>query len=488
MESIWSKTEKLPKREPLPGSISVDTAVIGGGMAGILTSYQLQRRGVETVVLEAEQVGSGQTKNTTAKITSQHGLKYHRLICDFGEAKARQYAEWNERAIGEYETLVTDLQIPCGFRRLPSYLYTTKRIIDLQKEEKAARKLGIPAEICKAEELPFPGAICLRFPNQAQFHPLQFLNAVSRKVPVFENTKALRVSGHQVITDHGTVSARNIVFASHYPFPIYPGFYFARLYQERSYVLALKGVKELSGMYYGIDSDGFSLRSAEGCLLLGGGAHRTGKSPQEDPYMKLKKAAKQYWPQSETAAAYSAQDCMPLDGVPYIGRFSMTKPYWYAATGFGKWGMTGSMAAACLLSEEIVGKSRKTIFSPRRFPAAALPSLGKNVLESGKGLLKEILYLPGKEFDWLPPGQGAVIRHCGKKRGAYKDETGKVYLVSVRCPHLGCQLEWNASEKSWDCPCHGSRFDYSGKLIDNPAQIDLKCGQTLSEKENSRPH
>lgn len=477
MESIWSKTEQMPEREPLSGNITVDAAVIGGGMAGILTAYQLRKRGMDAVVLEAKRVGSGQTKNTTAKITSQHGLIYHRLLRRFGEKKAREYADANEEAIEEYRRIVKEKKIDCMFEQMPAFLYAVKRTEALRQESAAARRLGIDAEICKIQELPVPGAHGLRFPKQAQFHPLRFLKAVSGEIPVFENTHAVRVYPHSVQTDRGTVSARHIVFATHYPFQNYPGFYFVRMHQERSYVLALEGAQPLHGMYYGIDPDGLSFRSAGDQVLLGGGAHRTGKAPQISAYDTLRKQAQAFWPQCRVASAYSAQDCVTLDGVPYVGRFSPTRPDWYVATGFGKWGMTGSMVAARLLSEEIAGQrtGRKSVFSPRRFPpAAALPSLGKDVLQSGKGLLKQILYLPGKEFDWLAPGQGAVIRHCGKKRGAYKDETGAVYLVSTRCPHLGCQLEWNGTEKSWDCPCHGSRFTYRGELIDNPAQTGLR--------------
>lgn len=477
MESIWSKTEQLPSRQTLPGSLTVDTAVIGGGMAGILTAYELKERGVETVVLEAETVGSGQTKNTTAKITSQHGPIYHRLLKRFGESKAREYAQRNEDAVQAYGDLVKKLRIDCNFQPVPSFLYTRRRKDLLRQECAAARRLGIDAELCGIRGIPIKYAEGLRFPSQAQFHPLKFLSAVSRKVPVFEHTPVERVKKHAAITARGTVTAKNIVFATHFPFQNFPGLYFARMYQERSYVLALENAPELSGMYYGIDSDGLSMRSFERQLLLGGEGHRTGKSPRLSAYEALRKKAAELWDGCRVTAAYSAQDCITLDGVPYIGRFSLVRPNWYAATGFGKWGMTGAMAAAQLISEEIADKKagESSIFSPRRFlPAAGWKNLGRNTLESGKGLLKEILYLPGKEFDWLPPGQGAVIRHCGKKRGAYRGEQGTVYLVSTRCPHLGCQLEWNGDEKTWDCPCHGSRFDFRGNLIDNPAQTGLK--------------
>lgn len=476
MESIWRETEQLPDRAPLPGNITVDTAVIGGGMAGILIAYELRKRGVEAVVLEADQVGSGQTGNTTAKITSQHGLCYHRLLKRFGESKAREYARKNETAIQEYGNIVRELNIDCMFEPAPAFLYTQQREEELRMECAAARRLGIDAELCKIEGIPVKYANGLRFSSQAQFHPLKFLSAVSRQVPVYEHTLVEQVKKHEILTKRGTVSARNVVFASHFPFQNFPGFYFARMHQERSYVLALENAQELSGMYYGIDSGGLSMRSVGKQLLLGGGSHRTGKSPQLSAYDTLREKAEELWRGCRVTAAYSAQDCITSDGVPYIGRFSHTRPNWYVATGFGKWGMTGAMVAARQIGEEISGEcfQNSSIFFPGRLPVLpAWKNLGKDVLESGKGLLKEILYFPGKEFDWLPPGQGAVIRYCGKKRGAYKDENGAVYLVSVRCPHLGCQMEWNNDEKSWDCPCHGSRFDFHGNLLDDPAQTDL---------------
>lgn len=476
MESLWSKTASLPPRDPLPGNITADAAVIGGGMAGVLIAYQLKQRGIEAVVLEAERVGSGQTKNTTAKIIAQHGLIYARLLNRFGAERAGEYARANQEAVEEYGRIVQKEKIDCMFQRLPAYLYAQRCAALLEEERNAALRLGIEAELTLVTELPLESARALVFPNQAQFHPLLFLGALSEKVPVFEHTRAVRVYPHRVETDRGTVWARKIVFATHYPFVNFPGLYFARMHQERSYVLALEGPPELSGMYYGIEPSGLSFRSAGKTMLLGGGSHRTGEWSGESAYGKLRKRAAAFWPDCRETAAWSAQDCKTLDGAPYVGKFSPSRPDWYVATGFGKWGMTGSMTAALRLSEEIAGKAfPKSIFSPRRFPIrAALPNLCKDLGKSVKGLSKEILYFPGKEFDRLAPGEGAVIRWCGKKRGAYKDEKGVVYLVSVRCPHLGCQLEWNPDELSWDCPCHGSRFDYRGNLIDNPAQCGLR--------------
>lgn len=477
MESIWSKTEKLPEHPALPGNMEVDAAVIGGGLAGVLTAYFLKRQGVEAVVLEADRLGSGQTQNTTAKITSQHGLIYDRLLRQFGGVRARQYADAQQEAVEEYERVTREEGIDCMLERLPAVLYTETSPEKLEQEYDAAARLGLPAELLQETELPFPVKRALRFTGQAQFHPLMFLRGILEKIEVYEKTRVQKVEDHAILTDRGVVSARHIVFASHYPFQNFPGFYFMRMHQKRSYVLALEGPPKLEAMYYGVDPGGLSFRSAGRLALLGGGGHRTGENREGGRYEMLWRKAREFWPSCRPAAAYSAQDCMTLDGVPYVGRFSRTKPYWYAASGFQKWGMTNSMAAAKLLSRQISGECRQksSVFSPRRFVAsAAVPTLVREAGKSAKGLLKEILYLPGKEFDRLPKGQGAVIRHCGKKRGAYRAEDGTVYLVSVRCPHLGCQLEWNPDEKSWDCPCHGSRFDYRGDLLDGPAQIGLK--------------
>lgn len=477
MKSIWSKTVEMRPREKLPGSITADAAVIGGGMAGILTAYQLRRRGIDAVVLEAETVGSGQTKNTTAKVTVQHGLLYDKLIRQQGEGRAAEYARRNREAIDEYQRIIEEKRIDCMWERLPACLYTWQRGSELRAEYEATRRLGIPGELTQVSEGPYRGAEALMFPEQAQFHPLRFLKELSEGVTVYEHTRAIRVRSNMIQTDRGLVSARHIIFATHYPFVNFPGLYFARMHQERSYVLALEGAEKLSAMYYGIDEGDLSLRSAGDVLLAGGASHRTGETKPENAYQELREKAGSFWPGSRVTAQWSAQDCITLDGVPYVGQFSPTRTNWYVATGFQKWGMTGSMVAAMLLGEEIAGqrKGESSIFSPRRFvPKAQLPSFGRDTMKSAKGLLKEVLYFPGKEFDTLAPGQGAVVRWCGKKRGAYKDRDGAVYLVSTRCPHLGCQLEWNQNELSWDCPCHGSRFDFRGNLIDNPAQAGLK--------------
>ena len=446
MQSLWSKTVRLSSKEELKQDISAENVVIGAGMAGILIAYLLKKKGKEVVVLEAEEFASGQTKNTTAKITSQHGLIYDDMIKNTGRTRAQGYAMANEAAIEAYEKIIEEEGIDCHFERLPSYLYSTReegREI-LRKEEKAARELGIEAHFVEGEEiqeLPFQVTGALRFDNQAQFHPLEFLSAISEKITIYEHTKVFSVKGHEIFTEKGKVTAEKIIFAAHYPFLIIPGFYFIRQHQSRSYVLALEGKKipeRLSGMYYGIDEDGLSFRGEGSTLLLGGGSHRTGE--ERGGFCDLRNRAREYYPHATEIACWSAQDCMPHDRIPFIGQYSKWRPYWYVATGFQKWGMTSSMVAAMLISDLICKEenSYREVFTPQRLLIkAGFKNLCTDLIESVTGLAR----------GWLGPKE-------------------------KRCTHMGCGLIWNEEEKTWECPCHGSRYDADGKLLDDPARYD----------------
>ena len=473
-ESIWSRTTEIPPRRPLPGDVTADAAVIGAGMAGILTAFLLSRRGISVIVLEADRIAGGQTKNTTAKITSQHGLFYQKLIRTAGKERARLYASANESAVEEFETLIREEQIHCHFKRLPSYLYSRDpaRQADLEREARAASALGIRACFTGQTGLPFETVGAVRFENQAQFHPLAFIKHLSQKVTVYEGTRVLKVKKHMIFTDRGTVNAGHVIFASHYPFLNLPGMFFARQHQDRSYVLCLDHPDKLDGMFYSVDKDGLSLRWIPGALLLGGSSHRTGKNTAGGEYQRLKKAAKQYYPDSRIIARWSAQDCMPHDDIPFIGRYSVFRPYWYVATGFKKWGMTSSMLSAMIIRDLICGLESPyaKLFCPQRFHIrASLPSLLADLGESVVSLTKGAFHLPLRAVD-LKEGHGGIIRIGLKRYACYKDEKGILHKTSARCPHLGCELKWNPAERTWDCPCHGSRFDYDGNLIDNPAQ------------------
>ncbi len=477
MTSIWRMDTKIPRRPRLEENLKCDAAIIGCGLAGALSAYFLQKRGLNTIVLEAGRIGCGQTQNTTAKITSQHNLIYAGLVEDFGMDKAAQYAEANQQAIQEYRWLIKKEQINCQFQELPAYLYSTLNAEPLEKEAEAARNLGIPASLTKKTALPFAVAGALRFEKQGQFHPLKFLQAIIKTLNIYEESRAVAVKGQDILTPHGALRAEKIIFAAHYPFIKSHGLYFARMHQEHSYVLALEQAAALDGMYLSVDRGGYSFRNSGDLLLLGGGGHRTGENSAGNKYAALRKAAAKFYPQSREKAFWSAQDCMTLDKIPYIGEFSAATPNWYVATGFNKWGMTTSMAAALILADLITGKNNPfgEIFSPWRFKLSAA---GKNLAYDGgqalKGLARQIFALPKEYTATLPLGHGGIVEYEGHKIGAYKDEKGEVHLVPTACPHLGCQLEWNPDEKSWDCPCHGSRFDYKGRLLDSPANGDLR--------------
>lgn len=446
--STWRQTSGIQERMPLDRDISVDTVVIGGGLAGILTAWHLQQEGVECVVLEADRIGGGQTQNTTAKVTSQHNCIYDTLIKREGRVLARQYADANQEAVKRYRNLIQEKKIACDWEECPACLYTKEQPETLKREAQAAHELGINARFTEQTELPFPvaGAVC--FEEQAKFHPLLFLQAIAAEVRVYEQTRVKKVEKHRMITDRGNVQAEHIVFACHYPFVNVPGYYFMKMHQERSYVIAVKGAARFDTVYLGIDKEGLSFRNFRDELLIGGGGHRTGENTLGGQYSHLRRAAARYWSGCRETACWSAQDCMTVDQVPYIGRFADTRENWYVATGFGKWGMTSSMVSAMILTDMICGRKNpwEEVFSPQR---SKLDAAGALVNESGHAL-RGLLGVGGEE------------------------NTGK------RCTHMGCLLTWNPEEETYDCPCHGSRFDRDGNRIDGPAECNL------AQKEEAR--
>lgn len=440
MESLWRQQTKeiqgnLKKAGKKPDRITWDVIVIGAGMAGLLTAFYLKERGKKVLVLEAATIGSGQTERTTAKITSQHGIKYSTLIKNVGLETARGYAMANEKAIREYARLIKGRDIDCDFEWKPSYLYSLKEDSRLEEEKRAALALGIDVTTEDRGELPFAIKGCLGFPGQAQFSPLKFLKNIAGELLILEHQRVLEIKEHVVFTEKKVFTGDKIVVATHYPIMDMPGFYFLRQHQERSYVLALSGCEKVDGMYYGVDREGLSFRQAGDYLLLGGGSHRTGKK-KDAGYEYLKRRARQLYPGAKVETYWAAQDCMPHDGIPFVGRYSYFTPNIYVITGFQKWGMSMSMVAAMILRDMLcdVENPYSKVFSPQRLHVrASFLHLMEDAFISGKGTLK-----------------GSI----GERPS---------------CAHMGCELVWNEEEKSWDCPCHGSRFGEKGELLDNPA-------------------
>lgn len=449
-KSLWRKEVNIPGRAAIGADIKADVAVVGCGMAGALIAYKLRQRGLNVVVLEADVIASGQTQNTTAKITSQHNLIYNHISSKISPGAAALYAEANQNAIRSYEKLIADTGIACDFEKLPACLYSFDSADALEAEYRTAVDCGIDAELQEGNELSFLDTArlptVLKFKNQAMFHPLKFLRRITDELTVYERSLVKDVNTDRLLVSvpsgrEYTVTAPRIVFANHYPFINSPGLYFLRMHQERSYVLALNNAPRLSAMYLGIDGDGHSLRNAGDFLLLGGGSHRTGENQDGGKYDKLEKAASAFFPSSEVAAHWSAQDCITIDKIPYIGRYSHETPDWFTATGFGKWGMTSSMVSAELISDLICGDKNpyEDLYTPQRFDmSASAKSMVEDGVKSVEGLVKNIM------------------------------TAGEMH-----CTHLGCKLERNPDENILECPCHGSCFSEDGKLQSGPAMHDL---------------
>lgn len=431
MEYLWSENITPPEFPALSGEKTTDILVIGGGIAGVLCARELSARGMECMLVEAKTIGSGVTRGTTAVLTAQHDTLYTTLIRRFGEEKARQYLEANLRALERFRAL--SREIPCDFEEVPSVMYSLCDAEELKREAKTLKSFGVPVEFATKTRLPFPVAGAVRYPGMAQFHPLKFLYGAAQNLNIFEHTFVRRIDGDVVATDKGKIRAKKIVVATHFPFVNSRGLYFMKMYQMRSFVVALENAPELGATYVDSGENGIYLRNYEKLLLVGGGDRRTGTSG--GGFEEVRGFIRHYFPQAREKYAWAAQDCMSLDGVPYIGRYSPNTPDLYVATGFNEWGMTTSMAAASIIADLIAGRENPyaPVFSPER--TMLRPQLFVNL---GSTLV-----------NFLTPSL-------------------------KRCSHLGCALQWNKQEHTWDCPCHGSRFDEHGHLIDNPAMKDSR--------------
>ncbi len=438
MESIWQKESKKPEFSALSGDIKTDALIIGGGMAGILCGYRLRQAGVDCVIAEARTICDGITKNTTAKVTCHHGAVFDTMLRRFGVERAGLYLRANQKAVEDFREL--SQTVDCDFEEAVSYVYSRFDREKIEKEVSALNKLGCSAQFTKQTELPFPVAGAVRMDGQAQFHPLKFAYALAKELNIYENTKITGLTSDGAISKHGRIRAKKIIVTTHFPFLNRHGMYFLKMYQHRSYVLALKNAPRLAGMYVDASDKGLSFRSYKNMLLLGGGGHRTGK--RGGGWRELSATASEYYPASEELCRFAAQDCMTLDDIAYIGSYSPSTPDVYVATGFHKWGMTSSMAAANILADLVCDRKNEyaSVFSPAR-------SIFRKQL-------------------WINAGESVL---------------GLLTPTVPRCSHLGCALKYNRQEHSWDCSCHGSRFTEDGRVIDNPAKKEISIQNRPTE-------
>lgn len=430
-KSVWTDSIEIPQFESLNGDRKTDVLIIGGGLCGLLCAYFLQRAGIDYILVDGDRIAKGITKNTTAKITFLHGLVYSNIINSIGKENAQMYLNANKAALQEYEKMCGSMD--CDFEKKSAYTYSMKNRQKIENEVRALHRLGINAEFTDNLELPFKTAGAVRVDNQAQFNPLKFIAEISKELHIYEKTFIRDITPHTAIADNGKITADKIIVTTHFPFINKHGNYYLKLYQHRSYAAAFENAQEMEGMYVDEYNKGMSFRSYKNLLFIGGGGHRTGK--KGGSWNEIYDFAKRYYPNSTEKYSWAAQDCMSLDKIPYIGLYSKRTPDLYVASGFNKWGITSSMAAAMILTDMVRGKKSEfaEVFSPQR--SILKPQLAVNGFEAVMNLLTP---------------------------------------TPKRCPHLGCALKWNRAEHTWDCPCHGSRFEESGKLIDNPSTGNAK--------------
>lgn len=495
--TYWIDSTKTTFFEPLKEDTRSEVVVVGGGITGITSAYLLSNEGVHVTLLEADTLFSGTTGHTTAKITAQHNLFYDELVQHFGQIKAKQYYESNMEALRFIKTTAEKLNVDCQFEHEEAYVYATtgQYAKQIEKEYDAYQQLGIPGML--VDSIPFAVDIqnALVMKDQGQFHPLRFLNAlidqmIKNGVQIYEGTTAIKVEedlyGHpSVITREGhRVSAQKVLSCTHFPFYDLPGLYAARMYAERSYVLA-GNMKESypGGMYISAEkTPRRSLRSVEingeSMVLLGGEGHRTGQGiDMIEHYKALRAFGEDVLGMTEIRYRWSAQDLFTLDKVPYIGESTQAHPNILVATGYKKWGMTSGVVAALLLRDLTVGRDNPywELYSPSRFYAdPSLKRFFSTNLQVAAHLIKGKFEMPLYEVDDLGLGEGDIVSYEGKRAGAYKDDEGYVVVVDTTCTHLGCEVVWNDGDKTWDCPCHGSRFSIEGDVVEGPAERPLK--------------
>jgi glycine/D-amino acid oxidase-like deaminating enzyme/nitrite reductase/ring-hydroxylating ferredoxin subunit len=446
LRSLWFEDRHRDTGPPLDRDIGADVAVVGAGIVGLTTALLLEREGLTVAVLEMRGVGGGATGYNTAKLSSLHGLTYRQLAKSLGPDRARTYGEANEAGIARVFDLASELDIDCDLRRKPNYTYAEDPSdADKVREEAAlARELGLPASYVDELDLPFPVAGAVRFDDQAEFHPVKYVDGIAAALrgPVHEETMVTGIGSGRVNTARGArVTADHVVVATHLSF-LDRGLYFARCHPERSYVVAGRVNDLPSGMYLSTESPAHSIRAHGDRLLVGGESHKTGQADAAERYERLSGWARERFG-LEPELRWATQDQMPLDGVPYVGRHDPLSSNVWVATGFKKWGLAMGTAAAELLTAQITGLDHRwsELFDPNRIRArASAPTFAKE--------------------------NANVAFHFAAdrvlKRGA------------PRCTHLGCLLDWNSAEETWDCPCHGSRFAATGEVIEGPAVRPLR--------------
>ena len=519
--SYWTENFKNNNKfESIKNDTKTDVCIIGAGLTGLTTGYYLSQKGLKVTIVEQNKICSKTSGCTTGKITSQHGLFYDYLAKSFGLNYAKDYLEANELAIKNIKDIVDNEKIKCDLIKTSSYVFCDKKSdmnlftqeigtlneikneINNQdtnyKNKFKLNGLSFDCQFKKKLDIPIKNFGGIEFKNQAMFNPRKYSFGLVKSIlnyggTIYENSLVTNIKYknnlYEVTANGNKIYSKYVVLATHFPIKNFPGMYFLKMYQDISYVISVKTKSNtFDGYYINASSPDISFRkvyekNGENIILISGNGHKVGRTnADKDSYKFLENVAKKLLGEYEIISKWSTQDCISLDKLPYIGNFSKLLPNIYVATGFKKWGMTLSNIASQIISDKILGINNKYeyLFSPSRL------QIFKNS-KAFKEQMKETIYsiginklkLPDETIKDIKKDSGKIILYKGKKVGVYKDEKGFCYVVKPICTHLKCELQFNQNDKTWDCPCHGSRFNYKGEMINNPAVFNLNCLKNL---------
>lgn len=496
-KSLWIENSKKTNYPELQNDITTDVCIVGAGLVGAVTGYLLAKKGIDVVILEKDKVCMGVTANSTAKLTSQHGLFYKYLENEYGLEYAKKYLMSNEEGIRLAEKIINEEKIECDLEKKDAYVFAAdeSELQKVKEEVEVLNKINFPAEFVENINIPVEKVLgAIKFKNQAQFNARKYSIELFDKIvkmggKIFENTKVESIKHNQdsynINCEKYNVLAPKVVIASHYPIKNFPGMYFSKMYQDKSYVIAVdtkSDNKIIDGMYIQSRNPVISFRTAKyngkELLIVAGAGHKTGESEGkiDDIYINLENYIKKYYPNAEVVFKWSTEDCITLDKIPYIGNFSNLLPNIFVATGFKKWGMSTSHVAGKLITDLILGNENEyaEVYKATRLnPIKNIKEFGNMLKESVYSLAINKIRNIDSSYSDIELGNGGIVEIDGEKIGVYKREDGEVFLIKPYCKHLGCLVSWNNLEKTWDCPCHGSRYDYMGNIITEPTVKNL---------------
>ncbi len=486
--SYWNATADSPGFPALSGRVAVDVAIVGGGIVGITAARLLKDRGLKVAVVEARRVGRQVTGKSTAKMSSQHGGSRYQILVDiFGEAKARLYAEAQEAGIRRISELAGEHGIDADIEPMPAFVYTLddSYVSQLEKEVEVARRLGLPASLTRDTGLPFEVVAAMRWDGQAQFHPVKYVAGLAATIPgdgchVFENSRAVDYEPTRVVTDGGAVSARHVVMATHLPLG-QVGMFYATNYPKAEPVIAAPIRRVPPGMYKNAESPGHSIRTHRGSDgrvygIVAGTHFKPGHPDEEKKWLAdIERWLTEKFDAGPVEYRWINEDYTPMDHAPFIGWSSRSDGY-LVATGFDAWGISNGTVAAEIIADLATGEENRWLdmFDATRVkPIAGAPDFVKENASVAAHLVGGYLGSKARSYDELKPGEAAILKIDGDNVAAYRDERGKVHAVSAVCTHMGCLVGWNDTDRTWDCPCHGSRFELDGEVIHGPATRPL---------------